>query len=362
MVASVAIFAGDIDSRVSKLESTSAQTTTHSYADNSIARLSTAYPIVKDPYHLKLEIGAVYQTIQVGSTEFATEFNAGYLVPEPDTDDLSYPYSADILKPKSKMGWGINLAASYAPFLEEYDLRLANKYFENSSNSKTTTNSLSSFITGLNVNGYVIYDTWFDFTSSRLKAGYNLLGLELGRATSWSKKFSVRPFVGLMSSWIWLDQHSTYSFSDDANSAYEHTKTNWFGIGPQAGLNGNFALNKNFSIFLDTKGALMYGSFKDKHTSSSTEFLPTFFNYEIAKISDKKVVPYAEVILGGSYECFDKQGKNHFKLRAGYDVQFFISGNQSLIYELEDINENAFTRAKDDISTQGLILDLAWSF
>ena len=364
MTVPLAVFAGDLDARVSKLESTSAKTTVESYADQPISLSATTYPAIQDSCHIKLEIGAVYQSIQVGGTEFAVEIS-----------ELSFEnilIDGNVLSPKSHMNWGLNLAASYVPFLEEYDLRLANSYFE----SNNTFKKSSAGILPLNTTDFSFFISaigfGFSFASSNLKTGYDLLSLEIGRATNFSKKFSVHPVFGLTSLWLWLAQKNTYSVADGEDfageSLYENMKNDWFGIGPSTGVNTNLALNKNISVFFDTKGAIMYGSFKNNHSSILTEAGEEPF--QISKISDKKVIPYLEFIIGGAYEFFDEQDRNHFKLRAGYDLKYFFSANKNLINlpvgfgpgEYQPFQESGVYRANEDISTQGLILDLAWSF
>jgi hypothetical protein len=171
---------------------------------------------------------------------------------------------------------------------------------------------------------------------------------------------------GLLTSWNWLENNISYSGGDQlgtVGSVYTEDKSNWWGIGPEIGLESVFGIGKGFSFFGETKGSLMYGRMKITHeenySNNSTESL------EI-KAYGHRIVPYVQAIIGVSYDYSTDDHKNHIKLRAGYNTQFFFSANQMIRPSVQPIAggdaQEYFYRENNNLQVQGLILDASWSF
>lgn len=352
--ASFSAFAGmDMDSRVSQLEAQMKQVRTATENKNFGAKTATAGAMLDDPYHITLGIGAVYQNAILGSTEFAYTDNdaAG-----------DYPTEGDLKEGKDNWSWGINVFAGYNFDHDGYDMKLTNSYFDTSASSSANA-GFGGVVVPLRALDTIVPTESFisaQESKSSLSITYDLLGLELGRDFYVSQYLSVRPFVGLLSSWMWLENKISYSGGDvlDVNSVYVEDKSNWWGIGPQFGLNSEFGLGGGFSIFADTKGALTYGRFRVYHTE---DYSGTTAPEAEIKAYGHRIIPYVQAVLGVSYEFTTDNNKNYFLLRAGYNTQYFFGANQ-MLRPVSGSSQEYFYRENNNLQTQGLILDASWAF
>jgi len=355
--ASFSAFAGmDMDSRVSQLEAQMKQVRTATENKNFGAKTATAGAMLDDPYHVTLGIGAVYQSAILGSTEFAYTEN--------DTA-VSYPVEGDLKEAKDNWSWGINAFVGYNFDHDGYDMKITNSYFDTSASS-TANAGFGGAVVPLRASTYIVDETSeTSFTNcseskSQLSITYDLLGLELGRDFYVSQYLAIRPFIGLLSSWMWLENNISYSGGEEltVNSVYVEDHSNWWGIGPQFGLNSEYGLGGGFSIFADTKGALTYGRFRVYHTE---DFSGTANPEAEVKAYGHRIVPYVQAVLGVSYEFTTDNNKNHFLLRAGYNTQYFFGANQ-MLRPSNNGAINYITRQNNNLQTQGLILDASWAF
>ncbi len=109
----------------------------------------------------------------------------------------------------------------------------------------------------------------FDFVTKakmRWNLNLNVLDLDFGRSFSWGKVFFLRPFAGLRAAWIYQHMHVEYGggiFANGLNfnmlnlAALESTfgkdniamRNNFFGIGPQLGIEPQVNLGKGFRLY-----------------------------------------------------------------------------------------------------------------
>lgn len=359
---SSAAFAGmDIDSRVSQLEMQMKQVRTATDNNSFGAKTAEAGPKIVDGYDVTLGIGVIYQTATMGGTEFAYSENDV-------TADL--PHDGDLAESGDSWAWGVNAMIGFDFERDGWDVKITNSYFD-TDDSTSVSSGFGGAVVPLRVLSTIIPGECFEYSSearSNLNITYDLLGLELGRNYFVSEHLSMRPNYGLLASWVWSTNKISYSGGDflNENSVYTRDHSNWFGIGPQFGLNTSWGLGKGIAIFADTKGALMYGRFKvqhEEHYSLSTDNP----DVEISAYGHR-LIPYVQAILGLSYNFFSDNNKNSFTLRAGYNVQFFLGANQTLRPASEACGSDTtavrevFYRENNNLQTQGLIIDAAWTF
>lgn len=359
-LSSAAAFAGmDMDSRVSQLEAQMKQVRTPTENDSFGAKTASAMPILENPYDFTLGLGAIYQTAVLGNTEFAYS---------DDDSSSALPVKGDLRESGDHWAWGINAMADYMTAHDGFDVKLFNSYFDTSSSRSVTAGFGGTVVPLRAVPGITGDSTFFDNCNeakSNLKVGYDLLGLELGRSYYVSQYLSVRPSYGLLTSWTWLENKIAYSGGSDlatVGSVYVEDKSNWWGIGPEVGLESVFGIGKGFSFFGETKGALMYGRMKIEHEENYSNVADD--NLEISAYGHR-IVPYVQAIIGVSYDYTTDDHKNHIKLRAGYNTQFFFSANQMLRPSTQSSSTSSqeyFYRENNNLQVQGLILDASWSF
>lgn len=381
---SSAAFAGmDIDTRVSQLEMQMKQVRTSTDSKRFGAKTAEAGPMIVDGYDVTIGLGAIYQSAALAGTDYAYTDQGRTTT---TTDFI--PFDGSIKEPESAWAWGINAMLGFNFERDGWDLRLTNSYYDTNE-----TNTIEAGYGGVIVPSRVVPElVYADGGSyplvvcaeaqSRLGVAYDLLGIELGRDYFVSSHLALRPNYGLLASWLWNDQKIDYSGDPitaltilQHNIYKVHDRSEWFGIGPQFGLGSTWGLGKGFSIFADTKGALMYGRFKTTHSeeilfansTAETE------DYSLDMSSNsRRIVPYVQSILGVSYSCFSDDNKNHFLFRLGYNVQFFFNANQFIYPSQEYLTSDTdvagydflpvFRNTFNNLQTSGLILDAAWSF
>jgi hypothetical protein len=361
-LSSVAAFAGmDMDSRVSQLEAQMKQVRTSTDNNGFGAKTVSAAPILDEGFDFFVGLGVVYQNASLGGTEYAYSDN---------DEEIAYPVHGDLRETKDSWNWGINAMVGFNTSLDGYDVRLVNSYFD-TNHSTSVQAGLSGDVVPLRFNSYITGATVtdsVDYAKSSLSITYDLLGIELGRDFFLSQHLSVRPNYGLLTSWMWLENKINYTGGDLVNdSVYVQDKSNWWGIGPQFGLDTNWGLGKGWSIFADTKGSLMYGRFQVSHqeeySASAQPHQPTDI-----KVYGHRMIPYIQAMIGVAYKYYTESNKQAFRLRAGYNTQYFLGANQMIVpgvysvTEGDDPSNQTFGRNFNSLQTSGLIVDVALTF
>ena len=330
------------------------------------AQSPAGYPKIEDAIGLRFELGGMYQNAVLGATEYA------FVVPNVTTT-ISANFEGEMLLPEAKMGWGVNGSVSYYCKEHGYELKLRNSYFDLSSSSFYGVNVDQNVLFPLNyADPDVITSIDAKAVSSSLGITYDLLGLELQKSFYVNRYFNIDVIGGLLASWNWLTRSSTYHEiylfiepEDPDWYLYRQDHSSWFGIGPELGINLNFMLGEGFSVFFNNTGALMYGKFDVKYYQECLYYddlvVGNFLTHTDLKASDHRIMPYVQSFMGLAYEFFAGEDKNFLKIRAGYNTQYFISANTMIRYDGDDVSQ-LYYRLNENLQTQGLLFDLAWSF
>ena len=327
------------------------------------AKSPAGYPKIEDAVGLRFEIGGLYQNAVLGGTEYA------YIAITDDPDSDLGNYHAEMFQPEAKMSWGVNGAISYYCQQYGYELKLRNSYYDLSTESHIERTS-GNYIYPLNYLNDELIEVYAQTGSSNLNVTYDLLGLELQKSFYVNRYFSIDAIGGVLASWTWFTHDIQFEelffegeYADSDWFLNRHDHSSWFGVGPELGLNLNFMLGEGFSIFFNNTGALMYGNFDVEFRQDSF-----FLNgeQEVApqtrvKASDHRIMPYVQSFMGLAYEFYAGKDKNFLKIRAGYNTQYFINANTMIRYDGDDVS-HVYYRLSENLQTQGLLFDLAWSF
>ena len=118
----------------------------------------------------------------------------------------------------------------------------------------------------------VLDSDWIAVAKMHWDLKLNLVDFDFGRSFSWNR-FFLRPFLGLRAAWIDQDLDVNYGggmFANGLNlsemdSTFGYDRINmendFFGIGPQLGIDPQFNLGKGWRIYTSACGTLNYGFF-----------------------------------------------------------------------------------------------------
>ena len=329
------------------------------------AQSPAGYPKIEDAIGLRFELGGMYQNAVLGGSEYATIYRA--------LNDVDNPciFSQKVYQPEAKMGWGVSGAMSYFCKEHGYEIKLRNSYYDLATSSYISVPYpiFDSAIQATSCIETCGQELFFVSANSKLDITYDLLGLELQKSFYLNRFFSVDMMGGILASWMWLTQNKKFD-SMDFNielDQYMHIRDHsyWFGIGPELGLNLNFSIGKGFSIFFNNTGALMYGKFDIEYQQTEKFYFEESEEYEVydqyTEAADHRIIPYIQSFIGLAYELFAGDDKNFIKMRAGYNAQYFISANTMIRPDGYPFNFR-INRLSENLQTQGLLFDLAWSF
>lgn len=338
--------AQDLESRISNLEARMASISTQTALGSRGARMASAAPQI-DSYGFFVTADFLYWNLNEGGTDYVLT-------------DKNTPGNTPF-KGKSKeieFGWDPGFRVGIGYQFEEHDGwdgYLNFTWFQTEEHSHTHAPS-----------GGGLIPLWgYPFTNAAEKAKaswefdfYNL-DFELGRRYFVSKYLSVRPEFGIKSAWIY--QHVKASFVDidptDIDDFKVRRKNDFWGIGPRAGIDATWFFDSHFSLFGTTSAALLWGDFdvheKEREKIANLEV----FNF---KADFHSIVPTAQLLLGFQWEANFNDSRNHFKIMAGYEFQYWWRQNQMLEFQ----SSGSFNpdRYSEDVSLQGLTLDVRFDF
>lgn len=191
--------------------------------------------------------------------------------------------------------------------------------------------------------------------------------LELGRSFFVSKTLSLRPEIGIKSAWIYqkLSQTEQLNFANTfSTDAFENAiilpalsttqlkgKNDFWGIGPEAGVEMNWYIMDPFSIYAEISGAVLWGRFDVRQKESSSIDLnvngigpastsgvnSSAFNSRLAardtdlvehlKCGPHRFVPTVQMALGLAYSTLFFHDRLNLTVKAGYENQYWWRQN-----------------------------------
>lgn len=158
----------------------------------------------------------------------------------------------------------------------------------------------------------------------------NLLDIDFGRNFCW-KIFYFRPFAGLRSAWI--DQHfnvyygggifangpDLYAMSNNAGFDQMHMSNNYWGIGPQLGIEPQMNLGRGWRIYGSASGSLECGFFRLEQ--KETYLMKTRYYNSRDPFAFRWIFDAAGGFLWETFLCEDRYA---FAFKLGWEYhQFF---------------------------------------
>jgi hypothetical protein len=188
---------------------------------------------------------------------------------------------------------------------------------------------------------------------------FHVIDWELGRNFWISKSLALRPFIGIKGGWIHQFIHSKWqnpnlSGAEFFNVGIENIKNNFWGVGPEVGIDTKWVLfsgrSQFFSLFGDISGAIMWGhwSFRDVFNNA----LPQQVVVNLWPVNSGASM--VRVFTGLEWEINFQQNRYQFSTKLGYEMQFWL--NQLQFY--------SFTGGRLDnaLTLQGGTLEFCFDF
>lgn len=338
----------DTDSRVSILEAQMNEVSTRTVHGNFGAKTASASPrILGDDWFLTADM--LWWHVDTSGSKYC-------LLDEtpPGAPDSKGTYRT--LKFKWNYGFRAGVGTTFNH--DRWDLYLNYTWFRADNSSATSLHG--GF--GIIPDSQVLINQRLGNAAEQSKIHWSIhfqtLDLNLGRNYFISPKVAFHPFFGIKTAWI--DQKvrsSNKLFFPVITHSHTKTKNDFWGIGPDLGIEGKWFLNYGFNLFGSIASALLWGDFdvrQKQHTSNpSTPINDIDF--------DKHAVsPMTQMQIGIGYETNFCDNQYHIAVNARYEQQYWWAQNQIPDYVL--LNTYEFMRVFGDLSFQGLTIDVRFDF
>ncbi|MEM7174697.1 MAG: Lpg1974 family pore-forming outer membrane protein [Chlamydiota bacterium] len=394
-ISSVAFGAMDMDSRVTQLENQMQQVRTKTPMGTYGAKTASARPNISGCYGWFLTADVLVWHPKLGGTDYVYKANGL---------NAEIPLKAEAKGVNFDWDWGFRVGIGYNFKHDGWDLGLKYTYFKpddtqtvsavgNQSTLPTEgATNLPNWITQEVQNSAerpLYFNPAYRVAASAKKTvdiTYHNLDLELGRAYYVSRALSMRPHWGVRTSWLNIESRIRYAetpscpgmdqavFGLGCNDATVNDDSDFWGIGPRAGVKSKWYLGNGISIFGNVAGALLFGFFDVDHcesntlirtetgTSNDTNIRSTNPSNNRFNLSADRhfVVPTVQLFAGLRYDSYINQNKQHIGLGLGYEINYWWRIDQSM--QINDAATSNYKSKSEDLAFYGITLNIKLDF
>jgi len=246
---------------------------------------------------------------------------------------INYPtFGGDWIRIKYDWDPGLRVGIGWNSNHDNWDIQALWTYYRNHS-SETTIAQNSAIGQGLAtvwISNNQAPILAMSYAKATWKLDYNMFDLECGRSYFVSKNLSLRPHFGLRGGWLDQDflilyENSLFAFPNNPTTPANFTgNSDYSGIGPRMGINTNWYLHKNFKMFANISGSLLYGKVK-AHSRQNATNQDTNQMYIFEDINDRfyELLANATLFTGLSWGCCFSQDKYYFGLDLGWEATYW---------------------------------------
>ena len=160
----------------------------------------------------------------------------------------------------------------------------------------------------------IIVITFADSGRSEWQNRINVFDFEMGYDYFFSRRFSFRPNFGVKAAWIDMHNRITYTntLAVDPNQGQPFTlgdvrirnKSDYWGVGPRVGIDGNLHIGWGFSLYASTSAALLYGQY-DTHFRQTDTIPGDDLRFKETNYFRQRAM--AQIIVGAEWvKCFSQ--------------------------------------------------------
>ncbi len=252
-----------------------------------------------------------------------------------------------------RVGLGYNLPH------DGWDLVAGWTWFQNTAKGHTSSGSGAVF----SANPYDLAEQSVDYFSSsyaHLNLKLNMIDLDLGREFFVSKWMTIRPFMGLRTTWVNQRFNANYNDPIPASSvaSFSSKATNkYWGIGIHSGMNTQWGLGAGFSLYGNAAFSILNGFFKVKDYEA-TQYTNGTHNDNIGNIDSFRVGRViSELAMGLRWDTMFADDRCHFGIQGGWEQLMFFGQNQfKHFYGSFISNAGAYFANQGDLTFQGWTL------
>lgn len=269
----------------------------------------------------------------------------------------------DIVRVNPSWDPAFRVGAGWNTGYDFWDVYLNYTWYRNST-SETRTNDVNGFIPLWPVSSSATAVGEFTTVQAKTRFMLNIGDLELGRMVYLTKSVAIRPHWGARGGTIHQKFNSAFSeafvggqFTDQNFSG----KNNYWGIGPRAGVNGEFHLNQGFSILGKAAAALLYGKNDVRATTRRVDLTGVSSIERQYEDDFYQLVPNLQLLLGVQWQtCFWCE-KMFFKMSAAWETNFWWD-QFNLPYGLSSLVAPMPTVGNQPLTMEGLTVNFEWDF
>lgn len=335
-----------LEAQVRELQEKVANITAETELNTNALVLRTANPDIEEGSCWFATADILYWHPKVGGTAFAYSNSVR---------NVNLPVKGRAKKIDFDWEWGFRIGLGRNFCHDQWDAYVNYTRFRSTDSTHTSAGLNSNIIP---LKGAVLTDQGVGSAKSHFDFDFDSIDLELGRHFFLSQRVSLRPFIGLKTAWIDLDQVTRYTGGAiDILTAKIEDGSDFWGIGPRLGMNSQWDLYRGFRFVGDLSGSMLYGHFDvDRH-----ERLSSSHGQEVKLSADEnRFLPVLQLFLGFGYGTYLHCGKLYFTIDAGYEAQYWWRANQMLrVYEY---NAYRYANISEDISMHGLTIKLRLEF
>lgn len=168
--------------------------------------------------------------------------------------------------------------------------------------------------------GFISENVFFN-ANLNWKFVFNMFDLNFGHKFAVADNLTIRPYFGLKGGTI--NQKIIAGWNAGIYTAQEIVKHNFFGVGPSFGLDSNWHVYKNFSLFADGGLALLWGNWSTNDTYTRPAALlvtPTVITTNMSNMQLGTVM--YQYILGLAWKY---KGRSSLTVKIGYEMQYWAN-------------------------------------
>ncbi|QVL57171.1 MAG: MOMP family protein [Simkaniaceae bacterium] len=294
--------------------------------------MDSVHGCVEEGFSLEAEF--LWWRASLDNLEYAAKVNGSI-----DFNTGIFNLGGDFKLPDFKFDPGVRVSAGYDFGPKNWDLfaRWTYHYTDPTSSTSRPTNSTDTFIIALKEfyaadNSQI--EVVVDSARTKWKNQLNVLDLEMGYDYFFSNRFSFRPNFGLKAAWLDMDYDVNFGNANIGTNFLQprfidvqlRNKSDYWGVGPQVGLDGNLHMGWGFSLYSRVSGALLYGAYKTRLSQSDSEGS----SFRLSNSSEYRQRAMAQIVAGIEWaKCFSNGVLLAFNL--GWEGQYWWNQNEMRI-------------------------------